>query len=287
MFGSIGSISLAYSLNEILDHVLKECCTERAVSSFRSYLRKSKYCEGDRRPIVVLDWTLNGVGTSWVEWGVSGPGHLTPGWEAQCTGNVTAGTDSAGIALSLKRTFCICPKNTLVWAHSCQGSLSSYPKISHDVTFRLVRYLFVRQNAFPSCQMMVIRICWEGFEVTHHKVALKQTMLIFFYFFQRSPFSSVFIVYREKLSQLLLQLPWTGKQTIRSYGLTPIQALSLTCFLPWFPETPCITFVCKSIFLHCPSGVWSKKARLKENISGVVFLGSVNRKYVKFGRNSW
>ena len=103
-------------------------CTERTVSSFRSYLRKSKYCEGDRRPIVVLDWTLNGVGTSWVEWGVSGPGHLTPGWEAQCTGNVTAGTDSAGIALSLKRTFCICPKYTLVWAHSCQGSFSSYPK---------------------------------------------------------------------------------------------------------------------------------------------------------------
>ena len=107
---------------------LNVCCTERTVSSFRSYLRKSKYSEGDRRPIVVLDWTLNGVGTSWVEWGVSGPGHLTPGWEAQCTGNVTAGTDSAGIALSLKRTFCICPKNTLVWAHSCQGSFSSYPK---------------------------------------------------------------------------------------------------------------------------------------------------------------
>ena len=106
----------------------------------------------------------------------------------------------------------------------------------------------------------------------------------FLSFFQRCPFSSVFIVYREKLSQLLLQLPWTGKQTIRSYGPTPIQALSLTCFLPWFPETPCITFVCKSIFLHCPSGVWSKKARLKENISRVVFLGSVNR---KFGRNFW
>ena len=128
VFGSIGSISLAYSLNEILDHVLNECCTERTVFSFRSYSRKSKYCEGDRRPIVVLDWTLNGVGTSWVEWGVSGPGHLTPGWEAQCTGNVTAGTDSAGIALSLKRTFCICPKKTLVWAHRCQDSLSSYPK---------------------------------------------------------------------------------------------------------------------------------------------------------------
>ena len=41
---------------------LNVCCTERTVSSFRSYLRKSKYCEGDRRPIVVLDWTLNGVG---------------------------------------------------------------------------------------------------------------------------------------------------------------------------------------------------------------------------------
>ena len=176
VFGSIGSISLAYSLNEILDHVLNECCTERTVFSFRSYSRKSKYCEGDRRPIVVLDWTLNGVGTSWVEWGVSGPGHLTPGWEAQCTGNVTAGTDSAGIALSLKRTFCICPKNTLVWAHSCQGSLSSYPKISHDVTFRHGRYLFVWQNPFPSCQMMVIKTCWGGFEVTHHKIALKQTM---------------------------------------------------------------------------------------------------------------
>ena len=106
----------------------------------------------------------------------------------------------------------------------------------------------------------------------------------FLLFFQRSPFSSVFIVYREKLSQLLLQLPWTGKQTIRSYGPTPIQALSLTCFLPWFPETPCITFVCKSNFLHCPSGVWSKKARLKENISRVVFLGSVNRKHIQIGR---
>ena len=84
-------------------------------------------------------------------------------------------------------------------------------------------------------------------------------------------------------------MPRTGKWTIKSYGPTPFQALSLTCFLPWFPEqylikTPFITFVCKSKFWHCPSGGWSKKACLKVNISGVVFLGSVNRKHIQIGR---